>query len=210
MKKILRSILALVLAVGVAAALCYVSVSKYSRGRLYDDSSVVPHNHAALVLGTSPNGRNGGPNLFFQARINACVELFNEGKIDRIIVSGDNRHVSYNEPRAMRQALINKGIPAEVIFLDYAGFRTLDSVVRAREVFGQSSFTVISQKFHNERALFIAGQKGIDAIGFNAEDVGSYYGFLTHAREVLARFKVYLDLIFDTQPHFLGEPVDIG
>ena len=210
MRKILRFVLVLVLAVGVAACLCYVSVSNYAKGRLYNDIDSIPHNHAALVLGTSPNGRHGGPNLFFQARINACVELFNEGKIDRIIVSGDNRHVSYNEPRAMRQALINKGIPAEVIFLDYAGFRTLDSVVRAREVFGQSSFTVISQKFHNERALFIAGQKGIDAIGFNAADVRSYHGFLTHAREVLARFKVYLDLIFDTQPHFLGEPIDIG
>lgn len=189
---------------------CNVRIDAYSSKRLYDNVDDVPHYHAAVVLGTSPNGRNGGPNRFFNARIKACAELYESGKIDRIIVSGDNRHASYNEPVAMKKALVRNGIPAEIIYLDYAGFRTLDSVVRAKEVFGQGTFVVVSQKFHNARAVFIAGKKGIDAVGFNAEDVGLHYGFVTHVREWFARCKVFLDLVIGKQPHFLGDPVDIG
>ena len=109
----------------------------------------------------------------------------------------------------MRASLVEMGIPNEVIFLDYAGFRTFDSVVRAREVFGQQSFTVVSQKFHNERAIFIAGRKGIDAVGYNASGVGLNYGFMTYVRELFARCKVYLDLATGKKPHFLGEPVSL-
>ena len=113
--------------------------------------------------------------------------------------------------RAMvRQALMQKGVPGEIIFLDYAGFRTYDSVIRAKEVFGQNNFIVVSQKFHNERAIFIAGKKGIDAVGYNAYDVRHGYGVVTHAREWGARCKVFLDLISGKQPHFLGDPIDIG
>ena len=125
-------------------------------------------------------------------------------------MSGDNRKVDYNEPEEMRQALIEQGIPEEIIFLDYAGFRTYDSVIRAKEVFGQTSLLFVSQKFHNERAIFIAKKKGVDAIGYNAEDVRFHYGFITYVREWFARCKVFLDLLFGKKPHFLGEPVDIG
>ena len=189
---------------------CNVRIGSYSRSRLYDRVEDVPHRHAAVVLGTSPTGRNGGPNRFFHARIDACADLYDAGRIDRIIVSGDNRYVYYNEPAAMKSALVARGVPAEVIFLDYAGFRTLDSVVRAKEVFGQSSFIVVSQRFHNERAVFIAGKKGIDAVGYNAGDVGFHYGFVTYVREWFARCKVFLDLLVGKKPHFLGDPVDIG
>ena len=187
-----------------------IRIDRYSMGKLYDTVADVPHYHTALVLGTSPVGRNGGPNLFFLARINATVELYQAGKIDRILVSGDNRKEEYNEPEEMKKALVDKGIPEEVIFLDYAGFRTLDSVVRAKEVFGQSEFIVISQKFHNERAVFIAKKKGIKAAGFNAADVRASYGLITHVREWGARCKVFIDLLFGKKPHFLGEPIDIG
>lgn len=189
---------------------CNIRIDSYSKSRVHDDMSVIPHYHTALVLGTSPIGRNGGPNRFFTARINATAELYKAGKVDRIIVSGDNRKKEYNEPEEMKQALVKEGIPADVIFLDYAGFRTFDSVVRAKEVFGQSSFIVVSQKFHNERVVFIAGKKGIQAIGYNASDVGFHYGFITHFREWFARCKVFLDLIIGKKPHFLGEPIDIG
>ena len=189
---------------------CNISISRSARSRLYDSVEYVPYNRAALVLGTSPYGRNGAPNRFYMARIKACVELYNARKIDRIIVSGDNRHVNYNEPEAMRRSLVEQGIPSEVISLDYAGFRTFDSVVRAKEVFGQQSFTVVSQKFHNERAIFIAGKKGIDAVGYNARGVDFNYGIMTYVREWFARCKVYLDLLTGKQPHFLGDPVDIG
>ena len=124
-------------------------------------------------------------------------------------MSGDNRKKDYNEPEEMKQALVAKGIPVEIIFPDYAGFRTFDSVVRAKEVFGQTEFIVVSQRFHNERAIFIAGKKGIDAVGYNASDVSAYYGFLTKIREYGARCKVFLDMMFRKKPHFLGDPIDI-
>lgn len=187
-----------------------IRIDRYAKGRLYDTVSAVPHYHTALVLGTSPIGRNGGPNLYFLSRIDATAKLYEAGKIDRILVSGDNRKVEYNEPEEMKKALVDKGIPEEVIFLDYAGFRTFDSVVRAKEVFGQSEFIVVSQRFHNERAVFIAGKKGIKAAGFNAAGVRASYGFITHVREWGARCKVFIDLMFGKKPHFLGEPVDIG
>lgn len=187
-----------------------IRIDRYSRNRLYDAVSAVPHYHTALVLGTSPVGKNGGVNLFFRSRIDATVKLYEAGKIDRILVSGDNRKRGYNEPEEMKKALVDKGIPEEVIFLDYAGFRTFDSVVRAKEVFGQSEFIVVSQRFHNERAVFIAGKKGIKAAGFNASDVRFRYGFTTYVREWFARCKVFLDLLLGKKPHFLGEPVDIG
>ena len=187
-----------------------IRIDRYAKGRLYDTVSDVPHYHTALVLGTSPIGRNGGPNLYFLSRIDATAKLYEAGKIGRILVSGDNRKEEYNEPEEMKKALVDKGIPEEVIFLDYAGFRTFDSVVRAKEVFGQSEFIVVSQKFHNERAVFIAGKKGIKAAGFNAADVRASYGFITHVREWGARCKVFIDLLFGKKPHFLGEPVNIG
>lgn len=187
-----------------------IRIDRYSKGKLYDTVSDVPHYHTALVLGTSPIGRKGGPNRYFLYRIDATVKLYEAGKIDRILVSGDNHKRGYNEPEEMRKALVDQGIPEEVIFLDYAGFRTFDSVVRAKEVFGQSKFIVVSQKFHNGRAVFIARKKGIKAAGFNAADVRASYGFITHAREWGARCKVFIDLLFGKKPHFLGEPVDIG
>ena len=158
----------------------------------------------AITLCTRPSR-----NLLFLRKTDRDVEEVLR-QVHRILVSGDNRKEEYNEPEEMKNALVDKGIPEEVIFLDYAGFRTLDSVVRARDVFGQSEFIVVSQKFHNERAVFIAGKKGIKAAGFNAADVRAYYGFITHVREWGARCKVFLDLLFGKKPHFLGEPVDIG
>ena len=210
MKRIIKGIVILVILSLVIIIYCNVRIGCYSKARVYDSVSNIPHRHTALVLGTSPEGRFGGANLFFLARIDATAELYEAGKIDRILVSGDNRHKNYNEPEAMRQALIQKGIPEEIIFLDYAGFRTYDSVIRAKEVFGQTSFIVVSQKFHNERAVFIAGKKGLDAFGYNARDVRRGRGIITHVREWGARCKVFLDLLFGKKPHFLGEPIDIG
>ena len=208
---IIKGIIILAFIISAGIIYCNVRISSYSKGRLYDSPAHIPHYHTALVLGTSPIGRFGGPNAFFIGRINATAELYKAGRIDRILVSGDNRHKDYNEPRAMKQALMEKGIPEDIIFLDYAGFRTYDSVVRAKEVFGQESFIVVSQKFHTERAIFIAGKKGIDAIGYNARDVSFRTGgIISHVREWGARCKVFLDLIIGKKPHFLGDPIDIG
>lgn len=212
MKKCLhiKYLLILALLSMVVVVYCNIRIISFAKDRLYDNTSDIPYNHAALLLGTSPTGRYGGPNPFFYARIRACAALYASGKIDKVIVSGDNRRVTYNEPMEMKKALMEAGVPVEDIILDYAGFRTFDSVIRAKEVFGQSSFTIVSQRFHNERAVFIAGKKGIDAIGFNAGDVGLRYGLMTYFRECFARCKVFLDLVVGMKPHFLGEPVDIG
>ncbi|QJT12646.1 hypothetical protein E5E97_06855 [Aeromonas sp. 2692-1] len=209
--KILLACLCLLLA-SVATLLGYSewTVSD-ARHYTYDDVNAVPYNRVALVLGTSKYLIGGSPNHYFKYRIKAAAELYNNGKVDYILVSGDNATVQYNEPRQMRRALIQAGIPASAIYSDYAGFRTLDSIVRAKEVFGQAHFTVVSQAFHNERAIFIARHFGIEAVGFNAVDPSAYQGIKTRVREVFARLMGLLDLyVLDKGPKFLGEPIVIG
>lgn len=100
-----------------------------------------------------------------------------------------------------------KGVPENRIFEDFAGFRTLDSVVRAKEIFGQDSITIISQQFHNERAIFLAEKHNIKAIAFNAKDVNAKWGIRTKVREVFARVKVFLDLLTEKEPKFGGEKI---
>lgn len=181
---------------------CNVQVTLETKKLLYKDVSVVPPHKVGLLLGTNPYLKNGNPNKYFTYRIEAAVALYEAGKIQYILVSGDNHKLGYNEPEEMKQALISKGVPEDRIVLDYAGFRTLDSVVRAKEVFGNEQFIIISQQFHNERALFLALHNGIKAVGFNAQDVTAYYGFKTRLREYLARTKLFLDLQWGVKPKF--------
>nr|WP_300354194.1 ElyC/SanA/YdcF family protein [Chryseobacterium sp.] len=124
--------------------------------------------------------------------------------MEYIIVSGDNSRKDYNEPEDMQLTLMQYGIPEDKIFLDFAGFRTLDSVVRAKEIFGQKKLIIISQKFHNERAVFLARKNGIEAYGYNAKDVNKYAGLKTNSREYLAKAKVYWDLIFGVERNMEG------
>jgi SanA protein len=176
-----------------------------------DSLEELPHCKVGIVLGTSKWVETGRINKYFQYRIEAAVKLFESGKVDYILVSGDNGTLAYNEPREFRNMLIEAGIPEDRIYLDFAGFRTFDSMVRAKEVFGQEKFIVISQAFQNERAVFIARSKGIEAYGFNAQNVSVAGGWLTRQREKLARLKVYLDLyILNTKPKYLGEEIQIG
>ncbi|HHQ4683591.1 TPA: ElyC/SanA/YdcF family protein [Aeromonas veronii] len=214
MKKFAKILLAclLILLALIASVLAYSEwIVSDARHYTYDQVDKVPYNRVAVVLGTSKYLSGGGPNHYFKYRIKAAAELYNNAKVDFIIVSGDNATVQYNEPRQMRRALIKAGIPASAIYMDFAGFRTLDSVVRAKEVFGQERFTVVSQGFHNERAIFIARHFGIDAVGFNAEDPSAYQGIRTRVREVFARLMGLVDLyVLDKGPKFLGEPVPVG
>ncbi len=185
-------------------------IEKSAKGKLYNNVNLVPHNKAGLLLGTSKYVSGGQLNAYYQNRINAAVLLFNAKKIDYIIVSGDNRHRSYNEPKQMQKSLIKHNIPKNKIILDYAGFRTLDSVIRAKEVFGQDSYTVISQPFHNKRAIFIANKKGYNVIGFNAKKVIGKISLKTKIREKMAKVKAVLDIyILNKKPKFLGEPINI-
>lgn len=154
--------------------------------------------------------KNGSKNDFFFNRIDSAIALYKYGKVKNIIISGDNSSTVYNEPEDMKVELIKNGIPESLIYLDYAGFRTLDAVVRARDVFGQNSFIVISQKFHNERAVYLARKKGINAFGYNAKDIQVYKGFMTNLRELFARNKMFIDLFFDVKPKFAGKKIIIN
>jgi SanA protein len=178
--------------------------------RVYDHVADIPARPVGLLLGTSKWVANGRINLYFRNRIDAAVALYEAGKIQHIIASGDNHRRGYNEPMDMLETLLARGIPREAITLDYAGFRTLDSVVRANAVFSQTQFTIISQDFHNRRALFISQFYQLDAIAFNAQDVTHSVHLKTQLREYLARVKAVLDLyVLATQPRFFGDKVDI-
>jgi SanA protein len=186
-----------------------IAVNQTAKKFISDDLANVKPNNVGLLLGTSRNLKNGAKNDFFFNRIDAAVELYKSGKIKNIIISGDNSKTEYNEPTDMKAELVRNGIPDSLIYLDYAGFRTLDAVVRARDIFGQNSFIVISQKFHNERAIYLARKFGIDAFGYNAKEVQAYKGFKTKLREFFARDKMFLDLFFGVKPKFLGEKIII-
>lgn len=184
-------------------------IKKDSEKFIFDNVQNLPDFKTALVLGTSKTLQNGNPNPYFTKRIKATAELYKSGIIQAIIVSGDNSVKGYNEPEQMKNDLITEGIPAEIIFEDFAGFRTLDSVVRAKEIFGQDKIIIVSQQFHNERAIYLAQKNGIEAFGFNAVDVNSKFGFTTNVREKLARVKVFVDLFFGVDAKFGGEKIVI-
>lgn len=186
-----------------------IIIKRNAAKKTYDDAEEIRENRVGLVLGTTKLLQNGRVNLYYKYRVDAAVALYKAGKIDFVLVSGDNSRESYDEPTDFKNDLITKGIPAERIYLDYAGFRTLDSVVRAKEIFGLEAITIISQKFHNERAIYLAEQKGVAAIAFNAKDVSSRYGLKVKIREYFARGKVFIDLLLGVQPKFLGEKIEI-
>jgi len=202
----------LIILVGIIALVILVSeltIYHKSKNYLYDDASTIPENKVGLVLGASKYNANGSINYYFKYRMDAALDLYKAGKIKYIIVSGDNSRSSYNEPQQMKEDLIAGGVPEEFIYLDYAGFRTLDSIVRINKIFGQNSFTIISQKFHNERAVFIAQGYDLETVAYNAKDVNKHSGFKTQVRERLARVKVFVDRLTNKQPKFLGEEIRI-
>lgn len=181
-----------------------------NRDRLYSDAKLVPACDVALVLGTSARLRGGQPNPHFESRMNAAAELYRAGKVRHLLVSGDNRELNYNEPRQMRAALIKRGIPETAITLDFAGFRTLDSVVRARQIFRLERCIIVTQRYHNSRALEIARASGLEAWGYCSPDVAFASSFPTECREVLARTVTVLDLyVWHRRPYFLGQPEPI-
>ncbi|OJX30235.1 MAG: hypothetical protein BGO86_15225 [Chryseobacterium sp. 36-9] len=184
-------------------------IENETEDKVTSELSELPNEKVGLLLGTSKILANGNPNPYFFNRIEATVQLYKSGKIKNIIVSGDNSRKHYNEPEDMKNELIKSGIPADKIYEDFAGFRTLDSVVRAKEIFGQKSYIIVSQQFHNERAVFLAQKNGIEAFGYNAKDVNQYAGFKTNVREKLARAKVFWDFLFGVEPKFGGERIEI-
>lgn len=208
-KKILRRAIMILLA-GLAMVAAFVAWANFAAvmagsGRLYDDVAEVPDGRVGLVFGCGDR-INGRENLYFRYRIDAAAELWHAGKVTSLIVSGDNRTKYYNEPERMRRALVAEGVPGDRIVGDFAGLRTLDSVVRAREIFGVEKVTFVSQRFQNERAAYLAKANGLDFVGYNARDVSGQGGLKTKLREIGARVKMWLDVrVLRTRPRHLGE-----
>lgn len=192
-----------------AVGYTYLTASWAARGRLFDRIAELPATRVGLVFGTTDRV-NGRENPYFRYRIDAAVRVWRSGKLKALIVSGDNRSRYYNEPDKMKQALIERGVPRNRIVCDYAGLRTLDSVVRAKEVFGADSVLFISQRFQNQRAIYLAKAHGIDAYGFNARDLEPPAGLKTRLREVGARVKMWLDVnLLKTRPLHLGDKIPL-
>lgn len=209
MKRVLKKLTAISVFLLIITLICNKVVINNALDRLYSTTANIPKNKVGLVLGTSKYLIDGRINLYYKFRLDAAVELYQAKKIDFIVVSGDNGSKSYDEPTTFKEDLIKAGVPEHRIYLDYAGFRTLDSIVRIKEIFKQSSITIISQKFHNERALYLADNYNIEAVGFNARGISGGYAFKVTIREYLARVKLFIDILFNTQPKFLGKPVVI-
>lgn len=206
MRRIKRiALVLLIIAVG-SILLSNILIVTSTEDYVFADLSALPDHRVALVLGTSHKTTGGGPNPFFEKRIEKAAELYRLGKIDHFIVSGDNRSRFYNEPLAMQRALIKLGVPSSAITLDYAGLRTLDSIVRCKEIFGQDRITIITQPFHSYRALYISHYYDIDAVAMVTDEPDIEDSFKVRLREYLARTKAMLDLyILKTAPRFMGE-----
>jgi SanA protein len=194
MKQLIKAGCWTVFGVIVMVLLCNWIVVDTTRNKVFFDLKSLPSNDVGLVLGTSKYVAKGKENLFFKYRMEASALLFKEGKVKYLILSGNKEAETYDEPKAMKQALTKLGVPEDAMMLDTAGYRTYDSVIRCHEVYGQERVTVISQNFHNARALYLAEHEGLDAIGFAAQDVPDGYSVKTLLREYLARPKAMLDV----------------
>ncbi len=201
-------ILAVLLPLATAGVLlaAYLTISRGTDGLVFTELDRLPEREVGLVLGTTPRLRNGNPNIYFDYRMDAAARLWRSGKVQRLILSGDNTDRRYDEPKYMRKALLERGVDEEALILDRGGVRTFDSVIRARVTYEVEDPIVVSQEFHNRRALYIAQHYGIDAIGFNARDVAPDQGLRTKTREAFARVKTLLDLwVLGTRPADLAE-----
>ena len=203
LKKIITGLVVFVILSICFVLFCNISIEKFSKGKVFYKIKNIPNNRVGVLLGTSKRVKNGRLNLYFKYRIDAAVVLYKTKKIKYILVSGDNRTLYYNEPKDMKKELVKRGVRPSDIFLDAAGIRTLHSMVRAKKVFGLNEFTVISQSFHNKRAIYIADSYGINAIGFNAKDVPlKRQSMKVKIREIFARVWVFIDLIFADENKF--------
>lgn len=213
MRKLKKFFLATLLTIFTILLLSNVWIVFSTSNSVYNNSSEIGVHEVGLVLGTSNKRANGEKNPFFTSRIQAAAKLYKEGKVKYLIVSGDNRSKYYNEPLKMQQALIAKGVPENVITMDYAGLRTLDSVIRCKEVFDQKNIIIISQQFHCYRALFISNYYDMNASGFATEKLPLNQSLKVILREVLARpIAVWDTYLINKKPKFLGdkEPLNRG
>lgn len=214
MRKFFKWFIILGIVMGIIYALTvhnYQRMVDEGKAFIYSNVNQVPAKKAALVLGCSKYLRNGNKNYFYKYRIEAAAKLFKAGKVKAIVVSGDNSSKGYDETTAMYEDLIKKGIPSKYIERDYAGFRTLDSIVRAKHIFDLEDYIIVSQRFHLERAIYIAKEKEQKVLGFVAKGFdNTIWAERMRRRELLARVKAVLDLqVFGVEPKFYGEKVSV-
>ncbi len=210
-KIFLRVYLPLILFGAAIVFYCSYKVESNAAGKTYDTVEAIPYNRVGLLLGTCKTMKDRKTiNPFWQYRVDAAYKLWKAKKIDKILISGDNGWHGYNEPEDFVDAFHTLGIPDSAMVCDFAGFRTHDSVIRCKKIFGQKQVTIISQEFHNERALYIAQRYGLKAVGFNAQMVSFRDNLYNMFREKMARVLLFADLyVFHTQPHFLGKKIAI-
>ena len=210
MKKLIKRGIKLGVILILAILLANYHINYNAKGKLYNSIENIPKNRVGLVLGAGKYvGSDNHVNLYYKYRLEAAFLLYQNKKIDYLLISGDNSTVDYDEPSTFKQDLIDLGVPEDKIILDYAGFRTLDSVVRAKKIFGLDSFTIISQQFHNQRAIYLAENNNLNVIAFNAKAIKGRYGFKTKIREYLARTKAIIDVVINKQPKFLGPKIKL-
>ena len=205
MKKIFKisaiSVGILMLIACITLPACYWAVSSNAKGRTFDSVDEIPSREYGLLLATSPITPRGAHNFYFDNRIKSAVELYDVGKVKKIIASGGDYTGQHNgngcdEPRAIRDSLVAKGVPSEVIILDYDGQRTIKSISNVRDKYRIDSVTLISQKYHNERAIYQSDHLGVNAIGYNAAPSPIRRNRIKNTvRELFARVKLFIDLL---------------
>lgn len=203
-KRFCYSVLLCIIVVFVILLMCNTVVVSNAKGKIYDSVNDIPVTEVGLLLGTTPQTRTGKYSMFFEYRIDATMALYKAGKVKNIVISGDDNSLDgVNEPKVMMDSLVARGVPASAILLDGKGYRTLDSVVRLQKVYGVTSATIISQRFHNERALYIAENWGDmhydNIIAFNAKDPTNVSSYITYIREYFARVKMFINIISSPQ-----------
>jgi SanA protein len=210
MPRLTKFLLWCILLVIAVTGACNWWLLQANAGAIHGHPALVTATDVALVLGTAPR-LSSGPNRFFEARMNTAAQLWRERKAFHFLVSGDHGQRSYDEVTAMRDALISRGIPADAITLDHAGFRTLDSMARARQIFGVQRMIVVSDDWHLPRAIFLARAEGIEAEGACFESVPWQVSAKTRTREWFSRVKAVVDVyVLRTKPKFLGEHVELN
>lgn len=195
----------------IAIITCDAIIENNAKGKIYSNVEDIPEKEFGLLLGSSPISRiTGKSNPFFYFRIDAAEKLYKAGKVKRILISGDkDSYKGTNEVQCMKDELIKRGVRPEDIYLDGKGLDTQLSVLRTTKIYGIKSYTIISQEFHNERALYLAEHLDLDVNdlqAFNAKTPKAKRAAITLMREYLARVKMFIDFILDKEPKDLGKP----
>jgi SanA protein len=213
LKRILKFLRRLTLAFSLVALLGVLLpklfVELYSAPRTYT-ADAVPHARVAIVFGAGLL-KDGSPTAVLKDRVNTAAQLYQQGRVDKLLMSGDNRFVNYNEPEGMRQYALSLGIPDEDIVLDYAGRRTYDTCYRAGAIFQVESAIVVTQRFHLPRALFLCNALGVESDGVEANTIyiRKMYRFIWGVRELFATAQSVWDVYISKPLPVLGNPEPI-